>query len=175
MKNFKNKSNFLTLKTVDCESTNHCNYKPHELQPTFSCKPTRSFLAPKAQLTTNTTYSDSYFHYKTITSPIVKQMFIKHYNSEIKLVNKTIYNQSYKKLCPVIKNFNHSNPNFSNAGQLNFNYPKESTNHKVFRDFSKILPKQQNFKADDSILSLKSIKDQYVTIGKKDYAKTTLY
>ena len=165
-------SNFLPLQAVDLESTNQDYYKGQKSHSSLDFKPLRPQSAPKTPLCQSTTYANSYMHYDVSTFPVMKQIHIKHHNSELKIDNTTIYKQSFQNFTPNQAKIPTNQANSLNcSANINFSFPKNSTQRNDYKDFSKNVIFEKKIRQYQPILKMKSTSNQYLSTTKKDYKK----
>ena len=162
-------SNFLPIKPVDFETTNHSFYTPHLSRPTTTIENTRSQSRPRTALSTATTYGGSYMHWEVSAFPHMKQHHIKHSNSEAKLVDNTIYKDSFQgKPTEIFRN--RLNATFQSSVYLDFHFPNQSIQRQDYRKFPRKYVSKKETKASDSV-KLQPSQSQYLTVTKKDYIR----
>ena len=176
---FKHMSNFLPMQPVDLETTNHHFYKPPKSlsRPESTCsRPERpASTAPKVNFELSSTYASSYKGWSVDPFPIMKQVHINHLKKDCRLDGKTVYSNSFlNRKNKNIKNPSpYYNPNIkmSTTSQIGFSYPKETTQRKEFKDYSRVVKRPRVFLCKERMPRLTPTASQYITTNKQDYRK----
>jgi hypothetical protein len=169
------RSKFIPSQAVVSETTSQLYFVPHtNLAPPAQRTPHLGRTMSEAKLTVpmSTTYEQNFPLWKVEKFPIMKQVMIDHRKTEIRLEDKTSYNQGVGK--KQERESGNGNPNLrdrKNKIEIEFNYPRVSVQKSDYKDCSKMVKKQRGRPQTGGIQKMVAMKGHYVTTTKADFQR----